>query len=67
MNKIVCHCNAYLLYRDDEQGKKDKAEFKENHRHHVHPPVTKFKIYPSELIQIARNMISRNEDDDGRQ
>jgi len=57
MNKIVCSCGEYLYYN---QGELRKLEFKKEHRQHL---VGKFKIYPSDLLQIATNMNIENEDD----
>jgi len=49
MNLIRCSCGKQAYYID----KKDKDDFKKAHKLHLRG---KFKIYPSELLQIAANI-----------
>lgn len=64
MNKIVCSCGESLLFGNDQGlSALKKIKFKKEHKSHL---IGKFKIYPSELLQIARNMSIKNEEVENR-
>jgi hypothetical protein len=58
VNLIKCSCGEGLFFRDKDQK---YQEFKTCHKAHL---IGKFKIYPGELLQIARNMNDRFRDEE---
>ncbi len=60
MNKIECPCCKAVCYYNNETAER-KKQFKIVHKPHLENG-KKFKIYPSDLLQIATNMTIKNED-----
>ena len=55
MNLIRCSCGSYTYYTENDC----KEDFKLQHKPHL---AGKFKVYPSELLQIASNLRDDNEE-----